>query len=205
VRSATTTLRRPTLFRGLARSFARLSLSAVLAAPLAAPAAAAADAGAARRAFLDAYPVFVHPRCLNCHPAGDRPLQGDRSEPHAQRVKRGPRGLGQYAVRCSACHQARNLPGAHMPRGAPAWHLPPPATPMVFEGRSPGELCRQLKDPRANGRKSLAQVVAHVTRDPLVGWGWNPGEGRTPAPGTWSDFAASVRTWADNGGACPEP
>ena len=26
-----------------------------------------------REAFLAAYPVFMHPRCMNCHPAGDLP------------------------------------------------------------------------------------------------------------------------------------
>src|SRR2546428_9932466 len=36
------------------------------------------DAGS-RAAFLAAYPVFMHPRCLNCHPRGDAPLQGEDS------------------------------------------------------------------------------------------------------------------------------
>jgi hypothetical protein len=34
------------------------------------------DHSRARAAFMKAYPVFMHPRCLNCHPAGDTPLQG---------------------------------------------------------------------------------------------------------------------------------
>ena len=91
------------------------------------------DAATSRQAFLEAYPVFAHPRCVNCHPRGDQPLQGDSGVPHAQRVKRGPAGLGQYAVKCAACHQTQNLAGAHMPPGAPGRvkrpkGLPPPLT-----------------------------------------------------------------------------
>src|SRR5262245_7592385 len=68
-------------------------------------------------AFLEAYKVFMHPRCMNCHPAGDAPLQGDDSHPHAQLVTRGPDGKGKYAMKCSACHQDHNLPGENMPPG----------------------------------------------------------------------------------------
>ncbi len=159
---------------------------------------------ASRRAFLAAYPVFAHPRCVNCHPQGDRPLQGDAGQPHAQRVKRGPQGLGQYAVKCAACHQTQNLVGAHLPPGAPNWHLPPPQMKMIFEGRTPRELCLQLKDPVRNGGKNLGQVLTHVKDDPLVGWGFSPGEGRTPVPGTRAEFATQMAAWAEQGAVCPE-
>src|SRR5262249_58451043 len=43
------------------------------------PAADREDPARARNAFTKAYPVFMHPRCQNCHPAGDTPLQGDDS------------------------------------------------------------------------------------------------------------------------------
>src|SRR3989449_5653350 len=128
------------------------------------------DDAAARAAFLAAAPVFTHPRCQNCHPAGDAPLEGDDSHPHAQSVKRGPDGRGKYGMKCSACHQLTNLPGANMPPGAPNWHLPPPNMRMVFVGRTPGELCRQLKDPSQNGGKTIHQIIEHVTSDKLVLW-----------------------------------
>ena len=67
--------------------------------------AASKDEAASRAAFLAAYPVFMHPRCMNCHPAGDAPLQGDDSRPHGQNVKRGPDGMGLYALKCADCHQ----------------------------------------------------------------------------------------------------
>src|SRR5258706_10489455 len=45
-----------------------------------------------KTAFLEAYKVFMHPRCMNCHPSGDAPLQGDDSHIHLQNVTRGPDG-----------------------------------------------------------------------------------------------------------------
>ncbi|RYG03681.1 MAG: hypothetical protein EOO02_07880, partial [Chitinophagaceae bacterium] len=33
-------------------------------------------------AFGEVYKVLVSPRCMNCHPAGDVPLQGDDSHLH---------------------------------------------------------------------------------------------------------------------------
>lgn len=165
---------------------------------------AAADDTAARDAFAKVYAVFTHPRCLNCHPAGDRPLQGDKGAIHAQRVQRGIDGKGRFAVKCIACHQASNAVGEHMPPGAPNWHLPAASMKLVFEGRTPGVLCRQLKDPRQNGGKTLAQLHEHVAKDPLVAWGWTPGEGRTTAPGTQAELGAHFKTWIDNGAACAE-
>src|SRR5437660_9920655 len=48
------------------------------------------DASASREAFREVYKVLMHPRCMNCHPVGDVPLQGDDSRLHIQNVKRGP-------------------------------------------------------------------------------------------------------------------
>jgi hypothetical protein len=174
------------------------------------------DLAHARGAFLKAYPVFMHPRCLNCHPAGDSPLQGDDSHVHdLLRLRRGADGNGVFAMRCSNCHQAANGTGPHTPPGAPEaaadasrpaaprWHLPPPQTPMVFQGRSPGQLCRQLRDPKQNGGLTPERFVHHVTADPLVRWAWDPGEGRTPPPLSHQEFAAAVQEWLAAGGACP--
>ncbi|HUK53550.1 MAG TPA: hypothetical protein VL099_09715 [Candidatus Binatia bacterium] len=165
---------------------------------------AARDDAAARAAFLAAAPVFFHPRCMNCHPSGDQPLQGDDSHPHTQNVMRGPLGNGIYGMKCSACHQQANTPGLHMPPGAVIWRLPPPKMPMVFQGKTPGQLCEQLKDSRQNGGKTLAGIVEHVTNDKLVGWGWNPGEGRTLPPLSRDEFARDISLWVQKGAACPE-
>jgi hypothetical protein len=162
------------------------------------------DEDTSRAAFLQVYRVLTSPRCQNCHPAGDAPLQGDDSHVHLQNVKRGKDGHGVYGMRCDTCHQAKNLAGEHMPPGNPKWALPLPEQKMVFVGRSPGELCRQLKDTKQNGGRTLAMLLDHVANDDLVGWGWNPGEGRTPPPLSRVETAAQMKVWVEGGAACPE-
>jgi mono/diheme cytochrome c family protein len=166
--------------------------------------AAKPDASASRAAFQQVYRVLISPRCLNCHPAGDAPLQGDDSHVHIQNVKRGKNGHGVYGMQCDTCHQDTNLPGAHMPPGNPKWALPPPEHKMVFEGISPAQLCKQIKDPKQNGGRSLEALFDHVAHDDLVGWGWDPGDGRTLPPLSRPETAAQMRTWIDGGAACPE-
>jgi hypothetical protein len=167
-------------------------------------AAARPDTNASQAAFLQVYKVLTSPRCQNCHPAGDAPLQGEDSHVHLQNVRRGTDGHGVTAMRCSTCHQDRNLPGAHLPPGNPKWSLPPAEHKMVFVGRAPGALCKQLKDPKQNGGRTLEALFDHVAHDDLVGWGWNPGDGRTLPPLSREDTAAAMRAWIDGGAACPE-
>jgi cytochrome c5 len=161
-------------------------------------------AATSQAAFLRAWTVFDSPRCKNCHPAGDAPLQGDDGHVHIQNVKRGADGHGLYGMTCHTCHQDANLPGANMPPGNPKWSLPPAKMKMIIQGETPGQFCRQLKDPAKNGNRTLAQIIEHVSEDDLVGWGWNPGDGRTLPPLNRSDFVAAMRQWVDNGAACPQ-
>jgi len=162
------------------------------------------DDARARAAFLSIVPVLKHPRCLNCHATGDFPRQGEDSHPHAQNVRRGADGNGKFGQKCSACHQEQNVAGLNMPPGAPHWRLPPPNMPMIWEGKTAGQICQQLKDPKQNNGKSVAQIVQHVTEDKLVLWGWNPGEGRTLPPMNHTEFAARFAEWARHGAACPQ-
>jgi hypothetical protein len=161
------------------------------------------DAGA-RAAFLDVYKVLMHPRCMNCHPSGDVPLQGDDSHMHLQNVKRGEDGKGKYALKCANCHQDANLAGENMPPGNPTWQLPRKNMPLVFQGKSPHELADQLKDPKRNGGRTLEQLVEHVTHDKLVRWGWEPGDGRTKPPFSHAEFAKKFRDWVEKGAASPD-
>lgn len=164
----------------------------------------AADAAASREAFLAAYKVLMHPRCMNCHPSGDRPLQGEDSHVHAQNVQRGADGKGKFALKCANCHQEANVAGEHMPPGNPNWHLPKPEMPLVFQGLTPAELARSLKDPKTNGGKTLQEILHHVTHDSLVLTGWNPGEGRTKPPLSHDEFVAKMRVWIEGGAVEPE-
>jgi len=54
--------------------------------------------------FTEAAKVLTHPRCMNCHPAGDRPRQGDVRRLHQPPVDRGEDGFGLPALRCPICH-----------------------------------------------------------------------------------------------------
>jgi cytochrome c5 len=179
------------------------SVHAVLTASAAGESAYKSDAAAAQAAFNRAWTVFDSPRCRNCHPSGDAPLQGDDGHVHVQDVKRGADGKGVYGMKCNTCHQAANLPGANMPPGNPNWHLPPAKMKMVIQGETAGEFCRQLKDPAKNGNRTLAQIIEHVSSDDLVGWGWNPGAGRTLPLLSRPEFVAAMQAWVDNGGGCP--
>lgn len=149
--------------------------------------------------FTEAGKVLQHPRCLNCHPAGDRPTQGN-GYPHQPPVQRGPDGFGVTAMRCPACHQTANFDPGRVP-GNPNWHLAPAS--MAWQRRTLAEICAQVKDPARNGGLTLAKLVEHMAHDPLVGWAWNPGAGREPAPGTQAAFGTLVKAWADSGATCP--
>ena len=74
--------------------------------------------------FTELGKVLTHPRCLNCHPAGDRPRQGDMARLHQPPVERGADGFGLPAMRCPICHLPANFDAAGVP-GNPIWHLAP--------------------------------------------------------------------------------
>lgn len=154
--------------------------------------------------FTEMGKVLQHPRCLNCHPRTDQPSQGDEMRPHMPPVSRGPDGLGMPAMRCTTCHGEENfsfgadrgsIPG-HEP-----WHLAPAS--MAWQGRTLSEICEQIKDPARNGGKSLEELHKHNAEDGLVGWGWKPGNGKTPAPGSQELFGALTAAWIENGAHCP--
>jgi hypothetical protein len=145
--------------------------------------------------------VLTHPRCVNCHPAGDRPHQGDLSRLHQPPVERGPDGHGVETMRCSICHQKANFDPGRVP-GHPEWHLAP--REMAWEGKTIPEICAQIKDPARNGGRKVEDLINHIGEDTLVGWAWAPGYGRTPAPGTQKEAGALVAAWVKTGAACPQ-
>jgi hypothetical protein len=150
--------------------------------------------------FTELGKVLTHPRCLNCHPAGDRPRQGDMARLHQPPVERGADGFGLPAMRCPICHLQANFDPAAMP-GNPNWHLAP--REMGWEGRTLGEICAQIKDPARNGNRSVDALIEHIGEDHLVGWAWAPGYGRQPAPGTQKQAGALVEAWVKTGAECP--
>lgn len=154
------------------------------------------------QAFLQVYKVLMSPRCMNCHPAGEQPLQGEDSHIHTMNVQRGKDGKGLYAMKCSNCHQSENAPGVHTPPGNPKWHLPPADMKMVFEGKTAHELAIQIMDYDKNGHKNKEQLLEHA-RDTLVKAGWNPGEGRALPPLNYTTFVNAWDTWLNKGSYAP--
>jgi hypothetical protein len=150
--------------------------------------------------FTELGQVLTHPRCVNCHPAGDHPRQGEDSRPHQPPVERGADGHGLPAMRCSSCHQKANFDPGRVP-GHPEWHLAP--REMAWEGKTLGEICEQIKDPKRNGNRKVEELIHHIGQDTLVGWAWAPGYGRQPAPGTQAQAGALVEAWVKTGAACP--
>ena len=150
--------------------------------------------------FTELSKVLTSPRCLNCHPAGDRPRQGDSARPHQPPVYRGKDGLGLESMRCGTCHQSANFDPGRIP-GNPKWQLAP--IEMAWEGKTASQICQQIKDPARNGKRSLNDLVEHIGKDTLVGWAWNPGYGRRPAPGTQVQAGSLVEAWVRSGAVCP--
>ena len=150
--------------------------------------------------FEEAGKVLQSPRCVNCHPATDRPRQTDERRLHIPLVVRGADGHGAPGMRCTTRHHVDNFEPAGIP-GNDHWHLAPAS--MTWEGLSLGQICEQIKDPKRNGGRSLEDLVHHIGTDSLVGWAWAPGSGRTPAPGTQQIAGALADAWVKTGAVCP--
>jgi len=204
---------RPTRLVGSLLFCAAAGAAAALAAAATAPASTAAGLRSpkdfasiadrterSRALFAEAGKVIESPRCQNCHPAGNRPSQGEDMHPHLPMVVRGPDDHGVPALRCTTCHQAANYEPAGVP-GHAHWGVAPLS--MAWQGKSLGEICEQIKDPARNGKRTLAQIREHMGHDSLVGWAWHPGGARTPAPGTQAQFGALIDAWVATGAACP--
>jgi hypothetical protein len=154
--------------------------------------------------FIELGAVITHPRCTNCHPRTDSPLQGDQRVLHSPPVTRGPDGHGVAGMQCSTCHGPRHVPFDAGPGSIPGnakWALAP--AEMAWEGKSIGEICEQLRDRTRNGGMTLAEIQHHNAEDILVAYGWDPGPGRQPAPGTQREFGELTQAWIDSGAICP--
>jgi hypothetical protein len=157
-----------------------------------------------RALFAEIGKLLTHPRCMNCHPAGDQPLQGAEHRLHLPPTQR--ERPGYVGPACASCHTDRNFT-LHVTAsfrsipGHPRWGLAPAS--MAWQGKSLGDICRQLKDKDRNGGRDLALLHEHIAKDDLVAWGWSPGEGREPAPGNQETAGQLVQAWIDSGAECP--
>ncbi len=151
--------------------------------------------------FAEAGKVLTHSRCVNCHPAGDSPHQGEAGSLHQPPVRRGYGGIGVVGMQCVTCHLDENFDPGRVP-GDPHWRLAP--REMAWEGLTLGQICAQIKDRERNGDRDLKAIVKHMREDSLVGWAWAPGADRQPAPGSQQAFGELIRAWVDSGAVCPE-
>ena len=161
------------------------------------------DKQASIAAWNEVYKVLMHPRCMNCHPAGDIPLQGEDSHVHNMLPQRGPDGKGLYSMQCGNCHHNEGVPGENTPPGNPHWKMPPADMKMVFEGKSARELALQMVDPERNGHKSIEDLIEHAS-DTLVKEGWNMGGDRALPPLTYKEWKAQWLKWIETGAYAPE-
>lgn len=149
--------------------------------------------------------VLMHKRCVNCHPAGDTPRQGEDSHLHHFDIVRGEDNHGLVGYTCNSCHIDENNIFSGVP-GAPHWAIAPPN--MSWEGRSRIEIATQMMDPSRNGGRSQNDILKHLTEDELVLWAWDPGvdaEGieREKPPVAKEEFIEAVRDWINAGAIIP--
>ncbi len=156
--------------------------------------------------FAEAGKVIESPRCMNCHPVQRAPTQGDDRHPPDPPMVGGQGGHGPMGMPCSFLPRSGQRPDLG------AGHQVDPRRSEMGAGPGRDGLAGQVagRDLRPdqgsarNGGKSLAQLHHHMAEDHLVGWAWNPGEGRVPAPGTQARFGELVRAWIDTGAKCPK-
>ena len=150
--------------------------------------------------------VITHQRCMNCHPSGDRPRQGEDSHIHTQGVKRGKENKGTVFFKCQTCHKEKNNGGAGIP-GAVDWQLAPLS--MAWEGLSRNEIARVILDKSKNGNRSIDDIVDHLATNELVNWAFEPGVDphgvpREVPPVTKDIFLKAVKDWAEAGAIIPK-
>ncbi len=159
-----------------------------------------------REAFDLMMDVLTHKRCVNCHPSGDAPRQGEDSHLHNFGIVRGEDNHGLVGYTCNTCHQDENNDFSGVP-GAPHWAVAP--IEMAWEGKSRVEIARQMMDPKRNGGRTAEEIMEHLTEHELVLWAWDPGidaagNSREKPPVPKDEYIAAVKEWIENGAIIPE-
>lgn len=196
-----------------------LMIALLIAAPAAAettaemPASGSVSQAEGLAAWTRIEAVVTHPRCANCHTGPDNlpmwTIAGEGgTRPHGMNINAGESRIGAETLACSTCHMTSTGPN-DLPHAPPhagiAWQLAP--VEMQWFGRSGAEICAQLKDPARNGGRDAAGLVEHLLHDAelrgFIPWGFDPGGGRDPAPGTFADHVQDMKLWAAAGQPCP--
>jgi hypothetical protein len=110
---------------------------------------------------------------------------------------------------CSARHLDRNVDilvgqqaSFRSTPGYPRWGLAP--IDMAWQGKSVSEVWPADERSAAQCGRNLELLHERVANDDLVAWGWHPGLGRDPVPGTQQQALGElIRAWIDSGAECP--
>jgi mono/diheme cytochrome c family protein len=162
------------------------------------------------RAWEQVYSVLTHPRCINCHTAGDYPQQGDDRHRHLFHVVRGAEGKGVAGLNCATCHQEGNNDSIGVP-GGHNWHLAPLSMAWQTIDDKPlssAEVCRAVTDRAKNHNLDGPALLKHHEDEPLVHWAWQPGRAldgtnRTLPPMSHGEFVDATQKWVEAGTPCP--
>lgn len=165
-------------------------------------------------AWENIYAVFSHPRCSNCHvderniPMWSGPSYGEAG-PHGMNINADESRMGFESIPCFTCHGQSQVfdtaPHAPPVTGHP-WMLAPVA--FAWYGKDSRAICEQVRDPDRNGGRDGADLVEHILHDAesraFITWGFNPGGGREPAPGSMQDHLNDMIAWTSAGMPCPD-
>lgn len=182
------------------------SVGVLLAFACSAPVAHAQDAGA--QVWERIFAVVSHPRCANCHVGDDgRPawdgLGYGGNRLHGMNIVADESRIGAETVPCRTCHIGAAGPN-DVPHAAPqlddAWRLAP--IELAWRGKTSAEVCAQLRDPDANDGFDTAALSEHVRTSAFVRYGFMPGVGRIPAPGSADALAEDLLIWGAAGMPC---
>lgn len=165
-------------------------------------------------AWEDIHNVVSHPRCINCHvdetgiPMWSGPSYGPEPRQHGMYIASGESRIGAENLACGTCHEKSLLPNTveHAPPHTNHdWLLAP--VEFAWFGKSSTEICEQMRDPERNGGRDGAGLVEHIIHDveiqAFITWGFNPGGGREPAPGTLQEHLDDMALWTQAGMPCP--
>lgn len=156
--------------------------------------------------FKEIYPVFAHPRCVNCHGVVQS-FPGNIRSVNATHHNE-PEGDSQIAGNCALCHDTPKVLET-------AWQFVAPAH-MSFVGKDLEQMCALQSDEARSfddAVNSHSGTVAgtylhHLINDPLIDAGF---EGRAggdnidppqPPPMSKADFLAAAKKWIDAGAGC---
>ena len=149
--------------------------------------ARAADQDPGEAAFVDGGEgAASSPRCRNCHPLRRRALAGGSARAARHEHRAAQRGRRAPVHDLPPRGQQRRWPARRRARTTGTCR--PATTPMVFEGRTPHELCGSSRTRRQNGGRNLAELHDHVAHDALV-------LGLDPGPRPQAGRPSRTRSW----------